>query len=84
MATTKQTITAADGWVQIASDGEDFVVENLGPVPLKIHFGASPTAGSDYHSLPGMVGGNPSYLMFRVAPGDVHVACDLSTEIVHS
>lgn len=81
---TRQTITAADGWIEIASEGAAFLLENLGPDSVRVFFGASPGAESDYHELPPPRPGRPPYAMTRTAAGAVYVATAGWAEIVSS
>lgn len=52
MPTVRHTITAADGWVQIAPEGQDFMVESKTHAAVDITFQTSaPSASAPSHGL---------------------------------
>lgn len=52
MATVKTVIAPADGWVELAAAGDDFLVQNTGDAPLHVTLqDSAPGASVGYHTL---------------------------------
>ena len=84
MATQRHDITLADGWVKVADDGDDFLLENQGGDVVRVFFGASPDENSPFHRLSPPKAYEEASAMIRVAPGDVHISTASSAVAVVS
>lgn len=69
MATVKHTISSTDGWVEVAADGTDFLLDVVKSTPVKVTYqAAAPAAGAPYHII------DPGEALVRVGTGAVYVA----------
>lgn len=69
MATVKHTITDVDGWVEVAADATDFLLDVINTTPVKITLQATaPAVDAPYHLLA------PGEALVRVGTGAAYVA----------
>lgn len=52
MPTVKHTISAADGWVEVAADGTDYLLENTSPSAVFLtQQAAAPAVDAPFHTI---------------------------------
>lgn len=79
MTTSRVVVTRADGWVQVATAEEDFLVENIGGSDAQVTLqSAAPGADAAFHRV------RHGSAFVRVGTGACYVAADDSAKIVVS
>ncbi len=79
MATSKVIVERADGWVQVAAAGEDFLLENIGGSDAQVTLQSSaPATNAPFHRI------KHGSAFVRVGTGACYVAADDQAIVVVS